>query len=157
MWQHCHAVNVTLVPSSSLWHDSVPGSVEGATCHIYFPPLSSLRPKVSRSSYSLGGEQRGGWTICCPFSSLSLCFILSLLLCAQSAILSVRRSACCAYLSNTTQQWQWHCFLWERLTVYVTAQWTNGPTGRTFTRPHLQAHLHVRTCMSNDVACLGDL
>lgn len=103
------------------------------------------------------GEQREGWTIGCPFSSLSLCFILSLLLCAQSAILSMRRSACCAYLSNTTQQWQWHCFLWEGLTVYVTEQWTNGPTGRTFPQPHLQTHSHMRTCMSNDVARLGDL
>lgn len=112
--------------------------------HTFVPSLSSLRPKVSRSSRSLRGEERRGRIICCPFSSLSLPFIPSSLPCARSNtshLLPSHRSACCACLSNTSPQRQRHRSLRGGGAVFAKEHLTNVPTGRTFTQAHLQTHI----------------
>ena len=65
MWQHRHASNVRLVPSSFLWHGSPPASVEGAACHMFVPPL--FHPSDQRLAVALAAPE-GRMIYLLPFS-----------------------------------------------------------------------------------------
>ena len=97
MWQHRHASNVRLVPSSFLWHGSPPASVEGAACHMFVPPL--LHPSDQRLAVALAAPE-GRMIYLLPFSppfplvfSRRLCSLVRdqppAIFCPRAALLAV--------------------------------------------------------------------
>lgn len=92
---------------------------------LHFHPYDQRLAQALKASK--GGEER--MNICCPFSSLCLLFIPSLLLYARPSVLCwlwhlfislcMHCSSYCAYLSNTAQQWQWHCSSFEKGLLYM--------------------------------------
>lgn len=147
MWQHRHSFSVSLVPSSSPGC----GSVEGATSHMfYFPPLSSLWPKVSGSSCSSEGEQREGWAICCHYSSLSHWLVLSRPACMSCHLIHALLCLLCIFVKHYIVAAVTLLPLEEGL---QDVSQNTGQAGQQV--EHLHSHMYAN--MSNDVACLGDL
>ena len=119
------------------------------TClFLHFHPCDQRLAAALAASEGRTGE---GWIICCPFLLLILFFFIpSLLPCARSSIshlLSMHCSACCSCLSNTTQRWQWHHFLWK-VYQYTEQMVQQVEHIHSHTRRHTFAHayFHIESC-----------